>query len=88
VTWILRVAASADRGLARLPEKAAAAIVEFITGPLVEEPGRVGRPLRGHLAGYYAARRGPYRVVYSFDSEQRTVDVVRIDHRSQVYRRP
>jgi mRNA-degrading endonuclease RelE of RelBE toxin-antitoxin system len=87
VTWTLRVAASAERALARLPEKAATAIVEFITGPLIEEPLRVGKPLRGPLDGYLSARRGPYRVIYRVDRTQGVVDVVRVDHRSQVYRR-
>jgi hypothetical protein len=39
--WRLVVAPSAPRGLERLPEKAAAAIVEFILGPLTGDPHRV-----------------------------------------------
>lgn len=82
----LRVAASAERCLARLPEFAAAAIVEFLTGPLLENPRHVGKPLSLQLAGLFAARRGPYRVVYAFKDE-RLVYVLRIDHRADVYRR-
>lgn len=36
--WSLQVAASAERTLARLPEGVAAAIVEFLVGPLIESP--------------------------------------------------
>lgn len=82
----LLVAATADRSLARLPEAVAAAVVEFMLGDLMEAPRRVGHPLRRELAGLWAARRGPYRVVYEIDDDKRTVRVLRIDHRSDVYR--
>ena len=82
----LRVAGSAARSLDRLPEAVAAAIVEFMTGPLSNDPTRVGKPLKHQLAGYWSARRGAYRVVYALDKEARLVLVVRIDHRADVYR--
>ena len=82
----LKVATSAERTLARLPEFAAAAIVEFVTGALADNPHRVGKPLTLDLAGYHSARRGTYRIVYRIDDASRTVVVVRIDHRADVYR--
>ncbi len=85
MTWDLRVAASAERSLARLPEGVAAAIVEFMVGPLCEEPERVGKPLQRELGGYRSARRGAYRIVYRLD-EAHVVRVLRIEHRSNVYR--
>ena len=81
----LKFAASAERMLARLPEFAAAAIVEFATGPLLENPLRVGKPLGLELLGYFAARRGAYRVVFRIENDC-VVRVVRIDHRADVYR--
>lgn len=84
--WGLAVAASAEQTLARLPEKAAAAVVEFIVGPLCEAPKRVGHPLQRELAGLWAARRGPYRIVYEVDEERNQIRVVRIEHRADVYR--
>lgn len=83
----LRVAASADKDLARLPEKAAAAVAEFMIGALSANPYRVGKPLRGDQTGRYAARRGPYRVIYEIDEDQRIVRVLYADHRADVYRR-
>jgi len=82
----LVMAASAERTLTRLPEKATAAVVEFVTGALVEMPHVVGHPLQHELAGLWAARRGPYRVVYDVDDDAKVVSVLRIDHRSDVYR--
>jgi mRNA interferase RelE/StbE len=61
--YVLVVAASAERSLRRLPEPVAAAVVvEFMVGPLVENRRRVGHPLRRELAGLWSARRGPYCV--------------------------
>ena len=82
----LRVAASAARSLDRLPEAVAAAIVEFMTGQLLDDPKRVGKPLTRQLAGYWSARRGAYRVVYALDEQAGLVLVARIDHRADVYR--
>jgi mRNA interferase RelE/StbE len=82
----LQVAPSAARSLERLPESVAAAVVGFLTGPLLDEPKRVGKPLVGQLAGYRSARRGAYRVVYAVDEANSLVLVVRIEHRADVYR--
>ena len=69
-----------------LPEAVAAAVIEFLTGALVDNPHRVGKPLRGDLAGIHSARRGTYRVLYRINEKDREVIVVRIDHRSDAYR--
>jgi mRNA interferase RelE/StbE len=69
-----------------LPLAVAAAVGEFLTGALLENPQRVGKPPSRELAGYHSARRGAYRVVYRIDDSARTVHVVRIDHRTDVYR--
>ena len=84
--WELLVAPTVDRTLARLPEGAAAAIVEFMVGPLAENPHRVGHPLHRELEGLWAARRGPYRVIYEIDEGAGRVHVLRVDHRADVYR--
>jgi mRNA interferase RelE/StbE len=84
--WILQLAPSAERQLGRLPERVAAAIVGFMLGPLTDNPRRVGHPLQRELAGLWSARRGAYRVVYLIDEDRRTVAVLRIDHRADVYR--
>ncbi len=84
--WTLRVAASAERQLARLPDRMAAAVVEFLVGPLCENPHRVGHPLQRELSGLWSARRGAYRVIYEIDDDEQFIDVLRIEHRSDVYR--
>ena len=70
-----------------MPEKNSAAVVEFILGPLLDNPRRVGRPLRDEYAGQYSARRGrDWRIRYRLDEGTRTVIVLDVDHRSDAYR--
>ncbi len=82
VTW----APTAQPDLRRLPDKVAAAVAEFVYGPLAENPHRLGRMLRFDLEGDHAARRGDYRVIYRIDDAAHAVRIVAIDHRSDVYR--
>lgn len=78
--------APARRALPRLPEKVATAVVEFLYGSLVASPHRVGKPLKLGLEGLHSARRGDYRVIYRIDDQHRRIDVVAIEHRSDIYR--
>ncbi|MGH3770410.1 MAG: type II toxin-antitoxin system RelE family toxin [Pseudonocardiaceae bacterium] len=66
--------------------KIVGACIEFISGPLSVDPHWIGKPLQRELAGYPSARRGAYRAVYRIDDSVRTVVVVRVDHRGDVYR--
>jgi mRNA-degrading endonuclease RelE of RelBE toxin-antitoxin system len=78
--------APARRALARLPEKVATATVEFLYGSLAANPHRVGEPLKLGLDGLHSARRGDYRVIYRIDDQHHRVEVVAIEHRSDIYR--
>lgn len=86
--YTLRIAPTARRQLAEvLPEGVAMAAHEFIVGPLLDNPHRVGKRLRPPLDDRHAARRGTYRVIYRIDDEERTVTVVDVAHRRDAYRR-
>lgn len=84
--WKLVVAGPVHRAIGRLPPKVAVAVLDFLVGPLADNPHRVGRALRGDLAGLHSARVGAYRVVYGIDEPNRTVLVLYVDHRADVYR--
>lgn len=82
----LQIVSSARRHLTEdLPEAVAAAAFEFITGPWLENPTRVGRRLRPPLADRHTARRGTYRILYRIDDQARTVTVLAIGHRGHIY---
>jgi mRNA interferase RelE/StbE len=78
--------APARRALVRMPEKVAAAVVEFLYGSLAANPHRVGKPLRLGLEGMHSARRGDYRVIYRINETAHRVEVLAIEHRADVYR--
>lgn len=82
----LRLSRAARRALAEtLPESVAAAVWEFVSGPLLDNPHRVGKPLRFELEGYHSARRGQYRVIYTIDEHEVVVEVIKISHRGDAY---
>lgn len=83
--WRLTVAGPAARDIQRLPEKYATAMVEALAH-IAENPRRLGKPLRLELDGHWSARRGPYRIIYTLDEAQHTVQVVAVAHRADVYR--
>jgi mRNA interferase RelE/StbE len=64
----------------------AAAVYEFITGPLLERPHRVGKQLLPPLDDRFSARPGTYRVIYRIDDKTHVVTVVDIGHRRDIYR--
>jgi mRNA interferase RelE/StbE len=87
VTYEVILSPRARKALSEeLPEAVAAACFEFITGPLAENPRRVGKPLRNELAGTYSARRGEFRVIYDIDDNRIRVEVISIRHRRDAYR--
>lgn len=70
----------------KLPPAVAFAVHEFITGPLLENPHRMGKRLLPPLDDRWSARRGTYRVLYRIDDDTQVVTVVDIGHRADIYR--
>lgn len=86
--YILVATPTVRRQLAEdLPESVAAAVLEFITGPLLDNPRRVGKALSPPLDDRFTARRGTYRVIYRIDDRAAEVTVVLVIHRRDAYRR-
>lgn len=87
MSYRVRVARTAARQLAEaLPESVAAACIEFLYGPLADDPHRVGAPLRKPFEGHWRERRGEYRVRYTIDDAREEVSVLDISHRRDAYR--
>lgn len=83
----LRTTSTVRRALSEsLPEAVAAAAYEFITGPLLREPHRIGKRLLPPMDDRFSARRGTYRIIYRIDDKNRIVTVVDVDHRRDIYR--
>jgi mRNA interferase RelE/StbE len=85
--YALIIAPTAKNLLAeQLPESVAFAAYEFIIGPLLDSPRRVGKQLRPPLHDRYGTRRGTYRVIYRIDDELQQVTVVGVFGRADAYR--
>ena len=83
----LVVAGPAARTIAEeLPEPVAAAVIDLITGPLIDNPHRVGKQLRRELEGIWSARRATFRILYRIDETDREVVVLSVSHRRSAYR--
>ena len=83
----LIIAPTARRQLAeQLPESVAFAAYEFVIGPLLDIPHRVGKQLRPPLHDRHSARRGTYRVIYRIDDQRQEVTVVGVFSRAEAYR--
>jgi mRNA interferase RelE/StbE len=75
----------ARQALARLDGPARKTVAQVIDG-LADDPRPPGmKPLRGHRP-YLRVRSGNYRVIYAVDDAARTVRVVVVGHRREVYR--
>jgi mRNA-degrading endonuclease RelE of RelBE toxin-antitoxin system len=85
MTYRVSLGAGVERQLASIPDVGAAwAIVEFINGPLLDDPHRVGTMLKAPWEGHLSAHVGTYRVVYRIDDDAVVVTVVRVGHRGHV----
>lgn len=83
--WHVLVMGPARLQIDRLPVSVAAAVIETL-GAIAANPRRIGKPLRFELEGYSSARRGPYRIVYRIDESSRTISVIAVGHRADIYR--
>lgn len=87
MTYKIRLSASARRQLENeLPPAAGTAVLEFLFGPLAENPRRVGKALLAPREGQYSARRGEYRIIYVIQEAEIVVTVVTLRHRRDAYR--
>jgi mRNA interferase RelE/StbE len=84
-SYSLAVKRSAERELRSLPKADLRRVVARLQG-LAERPRPPGcEKLSGEER--YRIRQGDYRIVYAVDDEARSIEVVKIGHRREVYRR-
>jgi mRNA interferase RelE/StbE len=73
-----------QRSLDNLPEHDFDAIISALKA--LEGSPRPKGVEKIKSAGLWRVRHGDYRIIYSIDDKQKTVAVVRIGHRREVYR--
>lgn len=83
--YAITFARSARKELTSLPSATAVRIFDRIRSLADEPRPRGSRKIRG-AEGVWRLRAGNYRVVYRVDDTLRSVDVIAIGHRRDVYR--
>lgn len=76
----------AQRHMARLPARAALAVLVYVDERLAADPYRRTKPLGGDLAAARSARNGDYRILCRVDDPQQIVWILHVDHRAHAYR--
>jgi mRNA interferase RelE/StbE len=76
---------SAADELGTIPKRAVRRIVERIRA-LAEEPRPHGCE-KLSAQERYRIRQGDYRIVYSIDDDAQTVEIFKIGHRSEIYKK-
>lgn len=81
----IEYAKQVKKSLEKLPRKDKIAILEKIE-LLATNPRPTGiKALHGQWSGYYRARMGDYRIIYSVEDKILTVYIVKVSHRGAVY---
>jgi len=75
---------SAERELRNLPRVELPRIVKTIEALRTNPRPPGSAKLKGQEA--YRVRQGDYRVLYTIDDTERVVEIIKIGHRSEVYR--
>jgi mRNA interferase RelE/StbE len=83
--YTVSLSSRARRALHTLPAKVADAALVFVSGPLANDPRRVGHPLRPPFQGQWSAHLSTYRVFYRIDEDKRAVIVLDVVGRADAY---
>lgn len=88
MAWTVKFHEHADDQFQRLDKAVQRRIIKFIEKRLVvsENPRRIGEPLTGPLKTFWKYRVGDYRLVCDVQDGAITILVVKVGHRSSVYR--
>jgi mRNA interferase RelE/StbE len=89
LAWRFEFTPAAQRELAKLDQKNATRIVKYLNDTLssCSDPRQRGKGLTENFSGLWRYRVGDYRVICEIKDDYLVVLVVRINHRSMVYKK-
>ena len=87
MAWRIEFDQDAFKELSRLDSKAQLRIVKFLRKRIAgrSDPKKLGKLLHGDKAGLWRFRVGNYRLICDIENKTRTILVLRIGHRRDVY---
>lgn len=88
MAWTIEISLLAEKQLGKLDRQVAKRIYSFLQERVEgsENPRRLATKLEGNRDGLWRYRVGDYRIVCQFQDDRLVVLVVRIGHRSDIYR--
>ena len=88
MAWQIRWDDAAVKEFKKLDKAAQKQIRDYLVGRIaaVENPRQFGKPLSGNLSGLWRYRVGDFRIVCRIEDGSLTVLILRVAHRSRVYR--
>ena len=89
MAWQIEFAKDAEHELRRIDQQAARRILRFLHDRVAEldDPRSIGEALKGSKLGeFWKYRVGAYRVISHIKDDALLILIVKIGHRSEVYR--
>lgn len=88
MAWRIELTDEAVKQLSKIGHTDAKRIRDYLRGRIqpLDDPRQLGKPLAGQLGELWRYRVGNYRIIASIEDQEICVLVVRIGHRSKVYR--
>ena len=88
MVWTIEYADTAERALRKIDQSVARRIVDYLEKRLAarEDPRELGKALTGPMGGLWQYRIGDDRVIADVQDQTVTILVLRVGHRSTVYR--
>ncbi len=72
--------------LKKLDRTTAKKIVAKVKNYLIQDPAKLGLPLKGTLKGLYRYRIGDYRIIYVIDQAEKKIIILNVNHRKKIYK--
>lgn len=89
MAWSVELAKSADQELSKLDAQHRRRILKFLQQRVakLEDPRSIGQALQGAKLGeFWKYRVGNYRIISRIEDDRKTVLVLRLGHRREIYR--
>jgi mRNA interferase RelE/StbE len=88
VAWIVDYAESVGKSVEKLDPQTRSRIRTYLEDRIasLDDPRSQGKALTGPLGGLWRYRVGDYRIICEVQDKRLVVFVIKIDHRSEVYR--
>lgn len=74
------------KDLKKLNQTISKKIVAKVKNYLIQDPVKLGTPLKGNLKGLYRHRIGEYRVIYVIDQTEKKIIILNVNHRKKIYK--